>query len=139
MRARSLMGVVSVLITIALSSCGGSGNSLSVPNPTPTPNVPVGDFQLVLQPLPAISLQQGGTFAFEVVEADPIKGFKGTINLALSGLPAGVTTSGVLSLPITGPAQNTAIQFTASLNAALGASTITVTGTSGNKIGRAHV
>lgn len=133
MMCRRLMGIVVVLIALALTSCGGSsGSNVPVPNPAPTPTVPAGDFQLVLPPSPAINIQQGGAFEFEVVEADPINGFKGTITLTFTGLPTGVTTSGVLAIAITGRAQNTGVQLAASQNSPLGTSTVTVTGTSGN-------
>ena len=81
-----------------------------------------------------ITLQQGGQPLFETVGANPSNGFKGTINLTLSGLPSGVTniSSSPLSISITdASSQATSLQLAASLAAGPATSTVTVTGTSG--------
>lgn len=119
-----------IFTSLALSSCGGGGSSGTVPGPTPTP-VP-GDFQLVME-VPTMTAQQGGAPQVQSVQATPINGFNGTINLAVTGLPSGVTLLPSTLSPITvGSAfQGTGFQVAASLNAALTTSTITVTGTSG--------
>lgn len=129
MRTRLLVGVVISVCGVALSSCGGSSSS-TPPNPTPTP--PAADFQLVVAS-PSLTTQQGGAPQFQTVQANPLNGFTGTISLAVSGLPAGVTTlpSGPFSINVTGFFQSTAFQLAASQSSPLGATTVTVTGTSG--------
>lgn len=131
MYVRRLVGVVALAFTLALISCGGgSANSNPVPTPTPLP----GDFQLVAGSagVTGITLQQGGAPRFEIVQANPINGFKGTINLTLSGLPAGVIApSGLPSITLAGSAQSVGVALAASQTTPLGAATVTVTGTSG--------
>jgi hypothetical protein len=63
------------------------------------------------------------------VYINPAYGFAGEVNLALSGLPSGVTAS-ILPNPIT---SNSTITLTAGSSAPLGTSTVTVTGTSGKQ------
>ncbi|HEY7406304.1 MAG TPA: IPT/TIG domain-containing protein [Candidatus Angelobacter sp.] len=114
-------------------SCGGGsgGGSNPNPNPNPTPTPPVGDFQLVVNS-PTITVQQGGQPLFEVVQANPSNGFKGTINLAITGLPSGVsTTSAAPSITVTASPQAVALQLAAALSAPVATSTVTITGTSG--------
>jgi DNA-binding beta-propeller fold protein YncE len=90
------------------------------------------DFQLVME-APTMTAQQGGAPQLQSVQATPINGFKGTINVSVTGLPSGVTTIPSTLSPITVVTgfEGSAFQVAASLNAALTTSTITVTGTSG--------
>jgi subtilase family serine protease len=74
-----------------------------------------------------LTLGQGSSLlaSFSVI---PAYGFKGNVNLAVSGLPQGVTASFTPN-----PTTNTStLILTASSTAALGASTLTITGTSGS-------
>ena len=66
-----------------------------------------------------------GTFG---VSVNPQYGFNGSVNLAITGLPAGVTAS-FSPNPTTG---STTLTLTASSTAALGTTTLTITGTSGS-------
>ena len=68
-----------------------------------------------------------GTASTSYVYVNPQYGFNGSVNLAVSGLPAGVTASFALN-PTTG---YTALTLTASNTATLGTVPVTVTGTSG--------
>ena len=130
---RLCAGTTLLITTLIISSCGGGGSSTIGPNPNPTPTPVTGDFQLVASS-PTVTIQQGGAPLFQTVQANPVNGFTGTINLTVSGLPAGVTTisSAPLSISVTGFPQATAFQLGAALNAQLATSTITVTGTSGS-------
>jgi endoglucanase len=80
-----------------------------------------------LSPSPAtLSLAQGATLN-STITVSSMNGFSGTVALAASGLPAGVTAS-------FSPASTTStstLTLTASSTATLGSATITVTGTSG--------
>ena len=69
-----------------------------------------------------------GTSGTAFVYVTPQYGFNGSVNLAVSGLPAGVTAS-FSPNPTTG---NTTLTLTASSTATLGTSALTVTGTSGS-------
>ena len=83
---------------------------------------------------PNISVQQQGAYAAQDVTAKTVNGFSGTVHLTLSGLPAGVTTlpGSVPDLSPTGAIQDSSFQLVASSTAAVGSTTITVTGTSGS-------
>jgi uncharacterized membrane protein len=75
-----------------------------------------------------VILGQGATASTEIAVA-PQYGFTGSVKLAVSGLPSGVTAS-ISPNPVTGFAQLT---LTATSTAALGTSTLTVTGVSGTQ------
>ncbi len=84
------------------------------------------DFSLQANPT-SISIAQGGT-ATSALTVGPLNGFSGTVALAASGLPAGVTAS-------FSPASTTGtstLTLTASSTATVGTSNVTVTGTSGS-------
>jgi len=125
-------------VLIALSGCGGgsgsSSGSPSPPLPPPAPPPPAADFSLSVESL-TVGLQQGGALEFQTVQANAVNGFTGTIQLTLSGLPAGVssTPSGPYTLSLSGGnSQGVAFQLNASPSAAVAVTTITVTGTSGS-------
>ena len=113
---------------ISFVSCGGGGTS----NGTPPPPPPVPDFSLQAE-VSTINLQQQGAYQLQSIVAVLVSGFHGTINLSVSGLPAGVSTLPG-SLPALQAPQVTIspFQLLASLSAPIGTSTVTVTGTSGS-------
>jgi DNA-binding beta-propeller fold protein YncE len=119
------------LLSLTVISCGGGGASSSTPAP---PAVVPGDFQLVLNQS-AINLQQAGAPQFQGVRISPQAGFKGTVNLTVSGLPAGVNLVTPLpdSLAVSGSTESLGqFQMAASQTAELGSSTIAVTASSGS-------
>jgi len=73
-----------------------------------------------------LALGQGSTTPISV-SIQPLNGFTGEVNLAVSGLPAGVTAS-ILPNPIT---TNSTVTLTASSTAPVGTYSLTITGTSG--------
>jgi subtilase family serine protease len=75
----------------------------------------------------AVSVIQGagGTASIAILSAN---GFSGAVNLAIAGLPSGVTAGFSPSSTATA----STLTFTASASAASGPATVTVTGTSGN-------
>jgi len=78
----------------------------------------------------AVSVSQGlsGTSTIGIA---PISGFSGTVALAASGLPAGVTASfGVVT------AGHSTLTFTSASSAAAGVSTVTISGTSGTAVSK---
>lgn len=82
----------------------------------------------------SVSLAPGSNSTSSIT-VNPLYGFNGTVNLKVSGLPAGVT--GTFSPAAT--SGTSTLTLTASASAALGTSTLTVTGTSGNLNGTATI
>jgi uncharacterized membrane protein len=79
--------------------------------------------------LSASSVNMGqGSSSTSYVSASPQYGFTGNVNLAISGLPTGVTAS-FSPNPTNG---SSVLTLTASSSAAIGQSTVTLTGTSGS-------
>ncbi len=74
-----------------------------------------------------LSVTQGST-ATDTVMVTPANGFSGSVTLAVSGLPSGVTAA-IGTNPTTG---SSVLTFTASSTAATGPSTVTINGTSGS-------
>ena len=121
--------ILYLLATIPfISNCGGG--SASAPPPPPPPPAP--DFVLAVESS-TVSLQQGGALISQSVQATPSNGFTGTIQLSLSGLPAGVTVTpaGPYSLTINGTAQSFSVQLAAAPSAGIGTTSAKVTGVSG--------
>ncbi len=89
-----------------------------------------------IAPSPAsLSLLQGGsgTSTFSVT---PQGSFNGTVTFSATGLPAGVTAT---FSPASTAARSTTLTLKAAANAALGTSTVTVTGTSGTVSSKAAI
>ncbi len=81
-----------------------------------------------------VSLGQGSS-ASTAISVAPEYGFTGSVNLSVLGLPSGVTAS-MSPNPVTGTAQLT---LTASSTAAVGNSTLTITGVSGTQTAKTTV
>jgi hypothetical protein len=83
------------------------------------------DYSLAASPA-SLSINQGSS-GTSTITVNPVNGFTGSVALAASGLPAGVTA-------VFTPASTTStssLQLTASSTATTGTATITITGTSG--------
>lgn len=134
MDKRYLHIVFLLAVLVFVSNCGGGGTSGGGTPPVdpPPPPPPAGDFTLAVD-LPSIALQQGGALELQIIQANPINGFTGTIQLTLSGLPNGVTglPAGPYSIVVGGASQGAAIRLGAASSTAIGTSSVTVTGTSG--------
>ncbi|HZQ42267.1 MAG TPA: hypothetical protein VFA99_03405 [Acidobacteriaceae bacterium] len=112
---------VSAVFTLYLflTTCGGN----STPRSTP-------DFSLTASPA-SLSVNAGTTSSAVTITASALNSFSGTISVAISGLPSGVTAN-PSTLTLT-PAQSSAsLTFTAPITTASAAPTITFTGTSGS-------
>jgi hypothetical protein len=104
---------------LTLFSCSGG----STPPITPAP-----DFSVAVAPT-TLTLTAGATGQIVSVEATALNSFNGTVAVAITGLPAGITANPA-SLSLTpGTAKN--LTITAAANATVGAATMTLTATSG--------
>lgn len=74
---------------IALTACGGDGGAGQSPAPTPAPTSAPAGFTLTLSTDKAVLLQ-GGTLTLKATVTRQA-GFDGAVNVALSGLPDGVS------------------------------------------------
>ncbi|HLJ85413.1 MAG TPA: alkaline phosphatase family protein [Candidatus Angelobacter sp.] len=85
----------------------------------------VADFSLSASPT-SVSVAQGGS-GTSTITVNKLNGFSGSVSLAASGLPAGVTAS---FNPASATGTST-LTFSASSTATTGTATVTITGTSG--------
>lgn len=119
--------VCGFLLCLALTGCGGSmssnmsggGGGSSMPSP---------DFTLAISPT-TLTLTAGGTAQVSVT-ATGVNAFSGTVSVAISALPAGVTANPATLSLTAGMAQSTTLS--AAITAAAATPTITFTGTSGS-------
>src|ERR1700730_18123097 len=111
-------GCIGFLCLILLTSCGGG----SMPAPA------AGDFALAATPA-SVSLVPGGGGQQISVNAVAANGFSGMVNVAIAGLPNGVTAEPATLSLTPGAAQT--VTVTASASAAAGSAMVTFTGTSG--------
>lgn len=115
---RLLASSASLLLSLALVSCGSHGNS-----------GPAADFSVSASPA-SLTLSIGGAGQQLSVSATPANGFTSSVAIAVSGLPPGITASPTALTLTPGTAQK--LTLTASSSAAAGTATVTVTGTSGS-------
>lgn len=110
------------LLFASLVSCGG-GSSSPPPSPGPSPS-----FTISVSPQnQSVDLGQSATLNLSV---NAQNGFNQSINVSLTGLPSGVTSSPASSFSMTTAGQ--AVTLTASSSAPLGSSTITFNASSGD-------
>src|SRR6202795_1438931 len=131
-RCCSLLVTMTVLLPLcSLAACGGGGSSGVGPPPPPPPSP---DFSLVVESS-TVTIQQQGAMVFQTIQVNPTNKLSGSINVALSELPAGVTANppGPYSLTITGNLfQSVAVQLSASTATPIASSMIILTATSGS-------
>ncbi len=122
---RFRLGVpLALLLSLALL-CEGCGGSASISPPPP----PAADFTLNLSSN-SISVSQGATSPALNVSVTSLNGFSGTVQVALSAPPAGVTSNPAGPCTVAAGA-STPVVFGAAANAPTGNFTISVQGTSG--------
>jgi hypothetical protein len=112
-----------------LTFTGTSGSLSHVATVAVTISAPPPDFTLTLAPT-SLTLVAGGANALVSVTANAVNSFTGTVAVALTGLPAGVTASPATLSLAPGIAQN--LTLTAAITAPGGTATVTFTGTSGS-------
>lgn len=111
-----------LLVSFAFAGCGG-GSAITQPPP------PVPDFSLSLS-ANSISVSQGGASSGVNVSINPINGFTANVQVALSGLPAGVTSNPASPFDVAAGA-SVSVVFGAASTAATGNFTISAQGSSG--------
>jgi hypothetical protein len=117
---------------ISSSSISGVGSSFKVTVPAYSAMgilIPAGSSSsfTLSRSAPTLSVAQGST-ATDTITVTDVGGFTGSVTLAASGLPTGVTAAFGTN-PTTG---SSVVTFTASSTATTGTSTVTITGTSGS-------
>jgi hypothetical protein len=122
---RFLAFFVLILGSIFLANCGGggSGSSSSTSSPPPPPS-----FSIAAKPS-SLTISPN-TSAQIKLSLTPVNGFSGSVNVALSGLPAGVTVSP--ASPVTLTTAGLTLTLTADSSVTNGNYTLTFDGTSGS-------
>jgi hypothetical protein len=115
----------SVMVTFTGTS-GALSHSATV---AATITAPPPDYTLALSPA-SLTIVAGAAGAALSVTATGVNSFTGTVAVAITGLPAGVTANPATLSLAPGVAQSTTL--TAGLNAAAATSTVTFTGTAGS-------
>ncbi len=117
-QVRTLRGVVGLILGTVVAGCSSSGGSTG---PGPTPSI-----SLSLSPTSASVLQGGSTIVTATLTRSG--GFSGTVDLTVTGAPAGVT--GTIGAPQTSGGSTTApVTVAVAASVAAGNYTLTVTGT----------
>jgi hypothetical protein len=119
------------LLLQALTGCGGGSSSILPPPPAP----PQPDFSLGFSQN-SINLQQGATSSSVSLSVNALNGFTGSVQVSLTGLPAGVLSNPQGPFSVAAGA-STPIFFSAAANAPTGNFTLTAAGTSGFRIRQA--
>ena len=115
--------------TAALTLTGTSGTLSHTATVALTIAPPPPDFTLAISPA-TLTIMAGTAGSQVSVTATALNSFTGTVAIAISGLPAGVTANPTTLNLTPGTAQN--MTLTAALTAAAATSTVTFTGTSGS-------
>ena len=123
---RSRLCVPEMLLTTALLTCVGCGGGTA--NLQPPPPAPQ-DFSVVLS-ANSLSVTQGAASTPISVSISGSNGFSGTVQIALSGLPSGVTSNPAGPFGVAA-GTSTSVVFGAAASATTGNFTITAQGTSG--------
>lgn len=113
-----------VLLLLATACCGCGGGSAGFVQPPPTP-----DFLLAFSP-GSLSVSQGASSLAVNVMVTAKNGFTGSVQVTLSGMPAGVTSNPASPFSVAAGAP-TPVIFGVAANAATGNITIAAQGTSG--------
>ena len=110
---------------LSMAACSSNGTKSLLPSPTQ----PVGDFSLAANPN-TVSLNQGGN-ATVTVTVTAVNGLSGNVNVALSGLPVGVTASPASPFSAA-VGSTTSVTLAAAANANLGPALLSFQGTEGS-------
>jgi len=123
-RLRQGVPVAALLLLAVVSAACGGGSSSTIQPPPPPP-----DFSLTISSS-SISIAQGTTGSAVNFTVNSVNGFEGSVQVSLSGVPAGLTSNPLSPFTVAAGA-STAVVFGATANAATGNFTISAQGTSG--------
>src|SRR5277367_5592328 len=121
--SRVQQSIVLLVLAAACSGCGGGGGSGGFVQPPPTP-----DFLLGFSP-GSVSVSQGASSSAVNVMVTAENGFSGSVQVTLTGMPAGVTSNPASPFTVAAGAQ-TAVVFGAAASAAAGNDSISAIGSS---------
>jgi hypothetical protein len=127
-RLRRTPGFSLTLFLLTSAGCGGGSSSIQSPPPLPPPPQP--DFSIAFSSS-SINVQQGATSPTVNLSVNPLNGFTGTVQVTLTGLPAGVVSNPSSPFSIAA-GSSTPVLFSAAASALTGNSTIVATGASGS-------
>src|SRR5277367_3687979 len=113
--------VALVLVAVSTFGCGGGAGSFVAP--------PAPDFLLAVSP-GSVSVAQGSSSSAVIVMVTAENGFSGSVQVTLSGIPAGVTSNPASPFTVAAGAQ-TPVIFGVAANTATGNIAISAQGTSG--------
>jgi len=122
-RKRYLFLLLALAAGLSIVACGG-GSSSTAPPPVPA------DFSMNVQPA-SVSVTQGGASSPVSISISPLNSFSGSVSVAISGLPAGVTSSPAGTFQIAAGASQS-VTFSAANTATLGPVNFNIQGTSGS-------
>jgi hypothetical protein len=123
-RLRQGVPVIVLLLALECAGCGGGAESFTQPAPPPA-----ADFSVGLSPN-SVTILQGATSPAINITVNGLNGFTGSVQIALSGLPAGVTSNPASPFAVAVGA-TVPILIGAAANAATGNFTISAQATSG--------
>jgi len=118
---RYLLLVLAFVAGLSIIGCGGGSSS---PPPVPA------DFTMAVTPA-SVSVTQGSASSPASITVSPLHNFNGSVSVAISGLPSGVTTSPASPFVIAAGASQS-VTFSAATSATLGPVNLTFSGTSGS-------
>jgi hypothetical protein len=120
-----LLALLTLALLSGLSGCGGGTAAFVQPPPPPAP-----DFSIAFSPS-SISVSQGATSSPVTVSVNPLNNFSGSVQVSLSGLPSGITSSPASPFAVAA-GSSVSLLFGAAANAATGNFTLSAQATSGN-------
>jgi hypothetical protein len=112
------------LLSTVVGGCGGGSSTVMQAAPQ------VADFAVSVSST-SITVAQGAVSAPVTLTVTALNGFSGNVQIALFGLPTGVSSNPTTPFTVTRGA-NTSVQFGAAANASTGSFTLSAVGTSGS-------
>jgi len=118
---RYLLLVLAFVAGLSIIGCGGGSSS--------PPRIPA-DFTMAVTP-GSVTVTQGSASSPSSITVSSLHNFSGSVNVSISGLPSGVTTSPAMPFAIAAGASQS-VAFSAANSASLGPVNLTFSGTSGS-------
>lgn len=113
-------------LIFASAGCGGGSSTSRIPPPPP----PSPDFSIGFSSS-SINVEQGATSSPVILSVNPLNGFNGSVQITLTGLPAGVVSNPASPFSVAADSSSSVL-FSAAASAATGTFTTMATGVSGS-------